>query len=1168
MPPNEAFNIIWDSISFCATDFVHGVQPLLNPITINGVASDVQIAGQGTVRWVVTATDGSPKTIEVNAFYAPTTQMRLLSPQSYLQQLGHGSPHGAFSNESLTFWWPDGSSHTAPFSPNNNLPLSPATNEKAMTHHISAFSACVTADVNQNLSEAQKELLRWHFRLGHKSFTDIQALLKTGALASTEGAKQLHRNASVCKIPSCASCSFGKQTRLSSPGRHTVPDDTAGNLTKGDLLPGQRVSVDHFKGGVKGRLYESKGKTHPDQMLSGSCIFVDHASKYIHIAHQVSLDAVSTLAAKHSFEAITRDVGVSIQSYHSDNGVFSSHAYAQDLLANSQTQRFSGVGAHHQNGVAERSIRTITDMARTMLLHASTRWPEVADPTLWPMAIDYAVYIHNHIPSATTGLSPADILSGSKWPTQKCHTLHVWGAPTYVLATALQDVNPYPRWSTRSRRAVFLGLSNSHASSCPLVLNLASQFISPQFHCVFDDWFSTVVADRSEDDPIWQNFLEHSKYRCFFDDYQPPALGPDWNDPPSSPSPEPPTPPTNDNTVPSPTVSLPSPPTPPRSHRTIGFADDAMSKSREPLLQSRESPQRNPLSSPREPTPSVPTAAPDRRTSTRTNAGRRGPSYHDEFNFHAFAAAQRDPDILTFDQAMNSPESDDWRAAMDREIQSLVNHGTWAVVTQATATAADQRILPGTWTLRRKRRADGSVSKLKARWCVRGDLQEPVDNTYAPVVQWSTIRLLLYFSLFFGLITQSIDFSNAFVQAELKEDIFVHLPRGFASVNYIPVCLKLQKSLHGISQAPRLWFEHLKAKLLARGFVQSALDPCLFYRDDIVLLVYVDDVIIASRSQEAITRLIADLRTDSELTDEGPLSAILGIKVDRDEANSTFTLTQPGLTDKIIEAVGLTDSNSRWTPTEAESLGSDTDGPPVTETWNYRSIVGMLLYLSNNSRPDIAFAVHQCARFSHAHRQSHAVAVKAIVRYLIKTRDKGLILSPTGDLAIDCYVDADFAGLWHKENDQDPLCVKSRTGFVITIGGCPLQWTSKLQTEIALSTMEAEYIALSHAMRELLPIREIVREMATHLHCDTAFAIRTHSRIFEDNNAALGLANSPRITPRSKHIAVKYHFFRSHVEDGNLQVVKIDTREQKADILTKGLTRTIFETIRKLLMGW
>ena len=146
--------------------------------------------------------------------------------------------------------------------------------------------------------------------------------------------------------------------------------------------------------------------------------------------------------------------------------------------------------------------------------------------------------------------------------------------------------------------------------------------------------------------------------------------------------------------------------------------------------------------------------------------------------------------------------------------------------------------------------------------------------------------------------------------------------------------------------------------------------------------------------------------------------------------------------------------------------------------------------------------------------------------------------------------------------------MKSRTGYLITIGGCPLTWTSKLQTEIALSTMEAEYIALSQSMRELLPLRALVKEMAHALQFNKSFEIRTYSKIFEDNNGALILASMPRMTPRSKHIAVKYHFFRTHVEKGDIRILKISSEDQKADIFTKGLGRQIFETVRKLLMGW
>ena len=180
-----------------------------------------------------------------------------------------------------------------------------------------------------------------------------------------------------------------------------------------------------------------------------------------------------------------------------------------------------------------------------------------------------------------------------------------------------------------------------------------------------------------------------------------------------------------------------------------------------------------------------------------------------------------------------------------------------------------------------------------------------------------------------------------------------------------------------------------------------------------------------------------------------------------------------------------------------------------------------------------------------------------------------MILWPSGDLNIDCYVDADFAGLWPHEDKHDPTCVKSRTGFAICISDCPVVWISKLQHEIALSTMEAEYNALSYAMRSVLPLQQTVQTVAAGIGVSsTATTIRT--TVHEDNAGALTLANmeAGRVTPRSKHYAIKMHWFRLKLKPNNINVVKIDTKEQKADILMKGLTKDMFESIRFLLCGW
>lgn len=158
------------------------------------------------------------------------------------------------------------------------------------------------------------------------------------------------------------------------------------------------------------------------------------------------------------------------------------------------------------------------------------------------------------------------------------------------------------------------------------------------------------------------------------------------------------------------------------------------------------------------------------------------------------------------------------------------------------------------------------------------------------------------------------------------------------------------------------------------------------------------------------------------------------------------------------------------TPAVTTPLVQDTDGKSFSEKWDYASIVGMLMYLGHNTCPDIAFVVHQCARLTHSPKHAHAVGVKRIIRYLQETKDKGVILHPDDSLKADCYVDVDFAGLWGVDHDQDPVCVKSRTGFLVTYKNYSLHWDSKLQSQVALNTMEAEYITLSPSMLELIPI--------------------------------------------------------------------------------------------------
>ena len=228
----------------------------------------------------------------------------------------------------------------------------------------------------------------------------------------------------------------------------------------------------------------------------------------------------------------------------------------------------------------------------------------------------------------------------------------------------------------------------------------------------------------------------------------------------------------------------------------------------------------------------------------------------------------------------------------------------------------------------------------------------------------------------------------------------------------------------------------------------------------------------------------------------------------------------------------------------------------------------MMLYFASNTRPDLSFAVHQCARFTHKTKALHETPVKRICRYLQGTKDNGLVFNPPKKLVVDCYADADFAGLWGHEDPQDHICARNKTGSVVTFSNCPLLWVSKLQTYIALSILHSNYVSLSHSVREFLTLKSIIKEVIDNLVIDSEkLMFVSSSTIYEDNNGAIVVATSPRMTPTSNHIAVKYHWFRQHVGK-EFMIQKIDSENQKADIFTKGLQGEIFVRIRKLICGW
>jgi len=382
--------------------------------------------------------------------------------------------------------------------------------------------------------------------------------------------------------------------------------------------------------------------------------------------------------------------------------------------------------------------------------------------------------------------------------------------------------------------------------------------------------------------------------------------------------------------------------------------------------------------------------------------------------------------------------------------------------------------------------------------------------------------------------------------------------------------LKLNKNLYGQKQAGRVWNKHLVRKLKSIGFKQSMIDECVFYRGQCIYVLYTDDSILTGPTDEDLDQVIADMKAAKlDLTVEGDISDFLGVNIDR-KPDGTIHLTQPHLIDSIMVCMRLQEDIGKVKNIPAAAsriLKAHKDSLPHDGSFNYRQVIGKMLYLEKSTRPDIAYAVHQCARYASDPKVEHAQAVRWIARYLKGTRDKGLILHPS-DHSFECFADADFAGNWDPQDTSNPDTARSRSGFIIKYAGCPVFWASKMQTEIALSTTEAEYIALSTALREVIPMMELIEEMRVEGFGMMATTPTVYCKVFEDNSGAVELATVHKTRPRTKHLNVKYHHFRQFVDDGSIKVQGIGTDEQQADLLTKPLSEQIFVAHRRSISFW
>lgn len=503
----------------------------------------------------------------------------------------------------------------------------------------------------------------------------------------------------------------------------------------------------------------------------------------------------------------------------------------------------------------------------------------------------------------------------------------------------------------------------------------------------------------------------------------------------------------------------------------------------------------------------------------------------------------------TYKDAMAANDSDQWRKAMNNEIDSLKENETWEMVNLPEG----RKAIPCKWIYKIKTNPDGSIDKYKARLVIKGYSQKKgVDykETFSPVAKISTIRTLICIAAQEKLQLSQFDVSTAFLYGTLKEDIYMKPPEGYVS-DKGKVC-KLKRSLYGLKQAPRCWNKTITDHILKIGFKQCDSDPCLFKRGEekykLVLALYIDDGLIASACPEETEKFMNEMKQRFKITSKSG-SYFLGIEIES-KTDGSIKIDQKGYAKRLLERFGMQDCKAAVTPIVKDTVLS-LDDKNDAHSFPYRQAVGALSYLMVGTRPDIAFATGVVSRTLDHPTTKDVARVKRILRYVKGTINVGITYGPPiAFQSLKCYSDADHGG--------DSSTGRSTSGMICTYSNGAIAWQSKRQLTVALSSTEAEIIAASEAAREILWLTRIIGFIQND------FVNIPH--LFIDSESALRLAHDPpyETHQRSKHIKLRHFFVRQCVLEKNLIVKKIDSKGQLADFLTKPLFKPRLNELCKL----
>ncbi|WVZ89853.1 hypothetical protein U9M48_036206 [Paspalum notatum var. saurae] len=491
-----------------------------------------------------------------------------------------------------------------------------------------------------------------------------------------------------------------------------------------------------------------------------------------------------------------------------------------------------------------------------------------------------------------------------------------------------------------------------------------------------------------------------------------------------------------------------------------------------------------------------------------------------------FSSVEEPPSFAAVEQDESS------RRAMLEEMSSIQENRTWELVDPP----ANCRPIGLKWIYKVKRDERGEVVRHKARLVARGFVQrEGIDfeEVFAP-----SVRLVLELAATRGWNVDHMDVKSAFLNGELKEEVFVKQPLGFVVAGQEHRVLRLHKALYGLRQAPRACNVKLDESLTRLGFAKCETEHALYTRraerGQLVVGVYIDDLVVTGASEQDIVAFKEEMKKLFRMSDLGLLTYNLGIEVE--QGTDSITLRQSAYGRKLLERSGMAGCRANKTPMEEKIKLSKASTAAKVDTTGYRSIVGGLRYLVN-TRPDLAFTVGYVSRFMEDPREDQLTAVKHLLRYVAGTLDYGIVYPRCGGGKTELigYSDSDMGG--HVDGR------KSTSGLIFFLGKCPISWQSQKQRIVALSTCEAEYVAAATACCQGVWLRRLLQETTGEDHRTPVLRV--------ENKSAIELAKNPVLHDRSKHIDIRFHFIRDCVNGGRIVFRHVETGQQLADILTK-----------------